>query len=160
MDTDAAKRKFREKIDTIKYSEIYDYVVNIFDHQIDCIAHSRQHIAELKQELSNRAYNDLLKTRKMVLPTERFVEEILVDSSGSKLTINPCSGRVSIKISKKCSPEVRDKLIKLSSNVLLFDKFLPFTYRGKFSYNKTNKQYEVHLYTSDNRSDFKFILED
>jgi hypothetical protein len=84
---------------------------------------------------------------------ERYLEVIDVESSASKLTLNPVDGRCTLKVSNKASPKVKEQLIKLANKLLLED-IPPLTVRGQVKYY--NGGYECQL-LSESRKVKHFI---
>ena len=73
---------------------------------------------------------------KKSLPVEeRYLEIKTVDSSSSKMTINPCTGRVTLKFSDKASDTVKQELIEFTAKIIE-KKFEPATMRGKFRFSE------------------------
>lgn len=85
-------------------------------------------------------------TRLIVPIEERRIEIEETSTSRGKITINPCSGRVAMKVSNKLSDEAITKTMALTQIVLKHD-FEPLTYRGKVWYNKGRKAWSVTLQT-------------
>jgi len=98
-------------------------------------------------ELQSRA---LEIANRVALPIYgRKLELIRTDSSNSKLTINPCDGRVTLKISSKSSEQVVDGLIKFTKEIMKFDSFEPLTFRGKLDFHEG--KYKITLITLSKR---------
>lgn len=75
---------------------------------------------------------------------DRFLEIKYVDSKTSKLTVNPCTGRVTLKISKDASDE---RYLKEIANIAMTTEFSPFTHRGIIKLNKFDNIYQVVVFT-------------
>ncbi len=73
---------------------------------------------------------------------KRYLEIVDVDSSTSKLTINPCDGRVTLKVSNKCSINVKRNMIALAQK-LMSENIPPVTMRGRIVFK--NNGYETCL---------------
>lgn len=71
----------------------------------------------------------------------RFLEVIYKDMRNPRLTINACSGRVTLKLSKNTDKQVVDDIMKIVSMVRFCSEFEGVTYRGRFSRNKADKLY-------------------
>lgn len=74
---------------------------------------------------------------------DRFLEVKHTDSKMSKLTVNPCTGRVTLKISKDASDS--ECYLKEIANIAMTTEFLPFTHRGIIELNRDNT-YQVAMF--------------
>lgn len=79
--------------------------------------------------------------RQIIAPNEFFIEKTLIDSKYSKMTVNPCTGRITLKISKSVNdPLIGLDLLQLAGMVSNQD-WEPATFRGKIKYNERNSSY-------------------
>lgn len=87
---------------------------------------------------------------KTALPTsQRKMEVVKVDSSTSKLTINPVTGRVIVKLSTRASDAVHNQLISFAFVVANDDTLPPLTVRGRFLF--ANGKYRIAMQTESKR---------
>lgn len=103
----------------------------------------KREIAELKEKAKEKTL-----VKKIKDPSERFLEIKKVESNSSKITFNPVTGRITLKISNQASIIDGEKFIEIIKIIKNSNKrFAPFTYRGKICVNKTNA-YGVCMQTS------------
>lgn len=88
---------------------------------------------------------------KVAVPvSERYLEILYVDSSSSKITINPRDGRVTLKISDKIKSNKIIKDYAKLTDIIMNDSTLPsITMRGKIKYDE-NKYKIVYLQRARN----------
>lgn len=73
---------------------------------------------------------------------DRFIEVVETASSSSKLTINPVTGRITLKISNKSSDTVKKELREFINNKVVGLKDLPnVALRGRIKWDKINLCY-------------------
>lgn len=93
-----------------------------------------------------------------MLSTPRKLTVVPVESTLSKVTINPNTGRVELKIGR-CEhwDDVR-LLVQLAYQIKRFTGFPPFTLRGRAKPFDTNGGgYRVDMQTERKDSNFKFV---
>lgn len=101
--------------------------------------------------------NELEKKGKKVSPiSDRYLEVFESHSSSSKLTINPCNGRITLKISEKASVDVARDLYCFAQKIRKWDKFEPVTFRGRIVYNKNKDCYCINLISESKRFNHHF----
>ena len=105
--------------------------------QDELIEYLRVEIEKRDVRIESQAIALEICNRKCLPKEERYLEILNVDSSTSKLTVNPCDGRVSLKISNKSSGKVVTELLDFANMIMKYEKFEPITFRGKF-YFKDN----------------------
>ncbi len=108
-------------------------------------------------KIENQACVLEINNRKNIPIKDRYLEILYVDSSTSKLTINPCDGRVTLKISNKSSEKVKIELIDFANTIMLYEKFEPITFRGKFYFK--NNAYRICMESLSKRFSHYFIYE-
>jgi hypothetical protein len=90
--------------------------------------------------------NQLMVALRIVQPKEkRNIDIVTVDSSTSKITINPCTGRITVKVSNKSSNQVVSEIMLLVQQIYEYEFFQPYTYRGKIKFHKDTNKYTVML---------------
>ena len=91
-----------------------------------------------------------MKTQRVCCPIdERWLTTEHTESKNTKITINPCDGRVCLKVSMN-TPDIEEyAAIDLVGKVMAYSKFEPFTYRGHVFYNKKTGLSEVILQTEN-----------
>lgn len=111
-----------------------------------------EQIEVLKKRIKNQTeeIGKLLSKRNMCDIDKRYLEVKIVDSSSSKLTINPCSGRVTLKVSNRSSVKVKNDMKKLAEFVMR-DKFVSFTHRGRIKYHIDDDKYSVKLFSENGK---------
>ena len=96
--------------------------------------------------------------KKVCCPKDKFyIEEQVTDSAVSKLTINPVSGRVTIKYSRGTSDLVRNELKEFVKNKIMVDEFEPITLRGSFHFK--NGHYYITLQNNGKQINKYYISE-
>lgn len=134
------------KIDRIveKYSsrEIATMLVDSNNH----VTVLKKIVSALKDEIKEKNIKIEASKRVCCPINERKLEVMGTTGSYSKLTINPCSGRVSLKISNKASSDIVEKLMAFA-RIVMIEEFPPFTCRGKFEYIKDNDSFRLKMYT-------------
>jgi hypothetical protein len=103
------------------------------------------------EELSRRIE---IMNRKVLPIDARYLEMLIVDSDNSKITINPCTSRVTLKISHKSSYKVREDLYELVEMIRKDDTLPPVTLRGKVIWR--DKFYEVTLMSESKKFSFNY----
>lgn len=101
-------------------------------------------LAQRDSEISKLKEKVKMANRKCVGASERKLNIELVNSATSKLTINPCSGRCSLKIATGCSLFIKNKLTELAEEIMEYT-FDPFTVRGKFKHDKEKMVIKISL---------------
>jgi hypothetical protein len=81
-----------------------------------------------------------IDSRHMKPLNERYLEHSRSPCSKSRITINPCSGRVSLKVAEGASDADYENYLILTEKVLKCEDFLPFTYRGRITYGEGTKR--------------------
>ena len=87
---------------------------------------------------------------------KRYFEHIVVNSSSSKITINPCTGRVTLKSSNKCSDQVKLDYVSLCNKIMIDDTIEPMTMRGKIKYK--DDKYFIDMASSSKRFKKRYEL--
>lgn len=103
------------------------------------------------EKIENQAKALEIGHRSCLPLNKRFSEILVVASSNSKITINPCDGRITVKVSEKCSSQVKSEIIKLSEKIFDYDKFEPMTFRGKVNFDKKRKVYCIYMQSESKR---------
>ena len=88
---------------------------------------------------------------------KRKIEVVRVDSSNSKLTINPCDGRITFKCSDKCSDVVLNEMVRLAEKVRIDNSIPPVTLRGKINFH--NGEYKISMQSESKKFCFSYELE-
>lgn len=114
-----------------KYTTIASKIKQAFKTQ------DREALTEALMLMQNQfiSYQAAIEVRnKKALPLDqRNIEVLDVESSTSKLTVNPCTGRVTLKVSSKCSPKVKSDLTSLT--MFVSQQELPaVTMRGRIEF--------------------------
>jgi hypothetical protein len=95
-------------------------------------------ISEMQSEIE-------IKNKIPIEKDKRFIEVFDVDSNVSKITINPVTGRITLKISDRIKSErIRSDYLKLAEKVKLAN-FPAATHRGRIKYLKESNSYSVYL---------------
>jgi hypothetical protein len=66
---------------------------------------------------------------------DRHLDILLVESKRNKITINPCSGRITLKVDKETPDNLYLRMIELAMKFHDLD-FEPVTLRGKIKYHE------------------------
>lgn len=102
--------------------EVVDYVLALSKEYEDKLESLRKVI-----EINNRVPVPV-ELRKMVVVT--------LDTSRNKITINPCDGRVSLKLSHKTTEKVANEIKQFVVDEIMSDSTLPpVTMRGKIKWD-------------------------
>ena len=136
--------------DFSKYSR--EELINFIEIRDNTIKNMKLNTSELKQEIESLKHRLIISERVLCKIEDRWLDIVHVQSSTSKITINPCSGRVSLKISHKATEAVIEKYKELVYKVISYENFKPFTYRGKIRYFKLTDSLSVKL-MKDNKTD-------
>ena len=131
--------KFRDIKKTLIKLNASEEIIDYVHQQIK----NKDHIIEEKSrslEIINRKCCDIEK---------RYIEIFIVDSSSSKITINPCDGRVTLKISDKSSGQVRNDYVELTNKILNDNTLEPIVLRGKIRYR--DDKYTIAMYSNSKR---------
>ncbi|MFA7287463.1 MAG: hypothetical protein WC055_01140 [Melioribacteraceae bacterium] len=89
------------------------------------------------EKIESQAKYIEVQNRIVLLVSERFLEILYVDSASSKITINPATGRVTLKISDRIkSDKVIKDYHKLTDMVMVDDTLPAITMRGKIKYDE------------------------
>jgi hypothetical protein len=98
------------------------------------------------------------KQRPMVHPKERYLEVIEKGGGKCKITINPCDGRVSLKLSHVYTKKFHDECIRLVDMVQKHNNFKPFTYRGTVQFGINTGDIRVTLQPESKFDTRQFVL--
>lgn len=124
--------------------------INIINMQNDTIQKLKKKNANQVIALQQKDRENILKNQRLIVDiSDRDLDVVTVDSKKSKITINPCTGRVSLKVSKYSSEGVRCELLDLTLKVIKFEGFDTFTYRGKIGFDRRQSCYVVSMQTSN-----------
>jgi hypothetical protein len=99
-----------------------------------------------------------IKSRVCVPLSMKNVEVLSTESDHSKLTINPCSGRITLKVSYLSSAQVTRELLDFVSSIIK-SEFQPMTYRGSFKWNSILKLYYIDMQTENKKFNLHFKTE-
>ena len=124
--------------------DVINYVVEKLNQQSEKIENLKKHC-----EVMNRIPLAVENRKLKIVP---------IDSSTSKITINPCDGRVELKVSIKSSEEVKKHYIELVNSVLNDSDLPPVTLRGKISYQPG--RYTVLLSSESGRFSKNYEVKD
>lgn len=154
-DTSESKERFLAKLmlmrDSVMSAEDIKYIMQIYSNQIDTITNLKIKVQEQAEQLTIQSFENTVAKRKMVSVDKRQLNVIIAQGSTSKITINPCDGRVTLKVSKNATPDATERYIGLAKIVMQYESFLPFTYRGKIDYCKTDDVNFVTLRTETSK---------
>jgi hypothetical protein len=124
-------------------------------------SHNKELLNESLKEMFDQfiIYQGLIevKGKKSCPVSERYLEVLTVESSSSKLTINPTDGRCTLKVSDKASEGVIASCIELARE-LMKAELPPVTLRGKIKYYKSG--YECSLSSESGKNKFKVRIEE
>lgn len=99
-----------------------------------------------------------IKKRTCVSISERKLNVEYTNSQSTKLTINPCDGRVSLKISNKIkSSSILSDFISIAKSIMSYE-FEPTTHRGKITFNVKDSYYHIYLSSDSKRFNKNFIV--
>lgn len=118
---------------------------------INQIKNRDEHIEALckHNEIKNRTCVPINKRKLIVEHT---------NTQSTKLTINPCDGKVSLKISDKITSEqIKEDFINIAKQIMKFD-FSPTTHRGKISFNHSCVCYNISLSSESKRFNRRFVF--
>jgi len=109
----------------------------------------QEKITNQREELSkfNNHHADLYEHRKCIAMSKRFMKIKHTSSKVAKVTINPCNGRVELKISPQYTNEhigIATKILMIVSEYKFFD---PYTYRGNIKINTSENVMYVKMRT-------------
>jgi hypothetical protein len=162
MNIEDSKDRFHSRLLTMLDkpfdSTALKYIFNIYSNQMEVIAELKEKTKRQAEQLSILTYDNTVSNRKMVDVNKRQLIITFIEGSASKITINPCDGRVSLKISKKASIDATERYIELVNIVMKYDEFIPFTYRGKIDYCKTDDVNFVILRTETSKRIIKPLI--
>jgi hypothetical protein len=137
IDIDNSTNRFSLKLSAmVPDNDNFKQLLDIYTKQLSVIKQLKDKINlqattidKLNYDLFiNRSYNDIGVVK-------RFVEIINIDTTRPKITINPCTGRITVKLSNNLSQDIIDKYLQLAEKIKGCVEFLPLTYRGKIEYN-------------------------
>lgn len=138
-----------------KYSIIANKIKQAFKEQDQSLLYEA--LAEMHTQFMT--YHRLIEigNRTTCALVDRYLEILDVDSSSSKLTINPVDGRCTLKVSQKVTEEVKLQYIKLA-RLLMSNELPPITLRGKIKYH--NSGYECSLSSGGGKNTHKVRIEE
>lgn len=90
-----------------------------------------------------------IANREPIEVSKRVLEVLCVKSSRSKITINPCTGRVTLKISHNAGPKAVSDMKNIAEIIKNDDSLPPVTMRGKISF--INNKYIVNIMSESKR---------
>lgn len=161
IDVEHAKDGYHQRLLAMAGREMLvdevNFLMDVFSHQVKTISNLQKKVEALTEDAQRRDFDNFVKKRP--LAEQRYLLRESIDSSSSKITINPCDGRVSLKISKGASEKMQDKMVELAEQVIKFDRFYPMTYRGRIGYNVHTDSLYVVLTTESKQfkvEGFKF----
>lgn len=96
---------------------------------------------------------------KKVLPKDQWQLEIKnAEGSTHRLTINPTTGRVTLKVAQKASEAVREDLKEFVKEFIeqALGDIAPVTVRGKISFDRKGSQYTSTLYSESKKFRYSF----
>ena len=134
-----------DKIIELGIPHIKEVLVNLMVAVDNCNEHNvyiNNKLKSLEIELTiakRQASRDCLPIEK------RTVEWYYEDSDICDIYINPCTGVIRVRISDNYSASERNYYELLVTQILNYDQFRPYTYRGHASYNAESNKYYVNL---------------
>jgi len=92
--------------------------------------------------------------RRCVPLEERYVEAVNAEGTTNKLTVNPVSGRITLKLGRGCRGTAAFHLIALANKVkdLEFD---PMTVRGRIQWHESDKFYSCNLISDSKKMSYR-----
>lgn len=121
---------------------------------------------DIYADLLDECYADFLENRDSLIrkieqqnkirADQDFLEVIDAEGGTHRYTVNPCTGRHTLKIAKKSSNKVMNDLVEIVKSQLN-NKELPLTtLRGKISWDKQKCKYSCILYSESKK--FKHLV--
>lgn len=163
IDVEHAKDKYHSRLLAMAGREMLvdevHFLMDVFSHQVKTIHNLQKKVEALTEDAQRRDFDNFIKKRKIA--EQRYLLREIISSSSSKITINPCDGRVSLKISNGASDKMQEKMVELAEQVIEFDRFYPMTYRGKIGYNINTDSLYIVLTTESKQfkvEGFKFEI--
>ena len=132
-------KKFLKKV------EGSEGVVEMLESCRDTVLENRKTLLQLlEQKNKTRTEND-------------FLEIIEAEGGTHRYTINPCTGRHTLKIAKKATRVVQDELISLVSGQLNRKDLPLVTLRGKITWEHWKESYDCVLYSESKKFKLRII---
>lgn len=114
-----------------KSAMLHDPTINILQKKI---ANQSKELARLNGHYE-RDLEIIHPNRKCVSVNKRFINLVFTKSNNAKITINPCDGRVELKIPEWMRFADVGLATELAKKVSLHECFKPYTYRGIIGFN-------------------------
>lgn len=148
----------KDKISKLNKEESIETLFDVIIQQKKVIAELKQKSNNQKKELHRKNLkNRYITSDKPSNKLKRYLEILTVKSSSSKITFNPVTGRITLKVSDKSSDTVRKKFIQVAEIIKESDySFAPYTYRGTIRYVIKSYIYRVTMSTGSKK--FKAII--
>jgi len=139
IDIEDSTQRYLKNLENIRKYGMSDndlqYLLNIYTHQIKSINNYKVKIKEHEEALLQYNKKTFINNRTCVPIERRFIEIVYVDSFTAKITINPCSGRVTLKIPNIYKGGLlHEKCYKSLLSMVVENEFYPVTYRGKIKH--------------------------
>lgn len=122
--------KFRDIKKSLKKLGATDEIIDYVKTQIKI----KDNIIEDKKKLLE------ILNKKCCSIKNRYIDIESHDRSATRITINPCTGRITLKISIRSSPKVKADCLKICHIIRADTTLEPMTLRGKVHF-KNNKYY-------------------
>ncbi len=127
-------RLFLECLERPMTQDEWAFLAKIHTHQREAIENLKIRNKKLQTALDEIRRKNEIDGRHTRPLNERYLEHSRLPCSKSRITINPCSGRVSLKVAEKASEDDYKDYLILAKKVLRCEDFLPFTYRGRIAH--------------------------
>ncbi len=130
-----SKKRYYERLQSLTlnfHEEDFEFLFDVFCHQLESFLDSREYAKS------------------------RFMEIVRDESRKAKITINPCTGRITVKIPQSFSDKEKNRIIALGNKVFFCDDFVKMTYRGTVQ-TKNDGTFSVCMQTEDKKFNIRFV---
>lgn len=149
-----SKKRYYERLQSLNIHEgDVEFFFDVFCHQIDAITNLKEKNLVLKKEIEKRQIESFLDSREYA--KSRFMEIVRDESRKAKITINPCTGRITVKIPQSFSKEEKNRVIALGNKIFFCDDFVKMTYRGTVQ-TKNDGTFSVCMQTENKKFNIRF----
>lgn len=149
-----SKKRYYERLQSLNIHEgDVEFFFDVFCHQIDAITNLKEKNLVLKKEIEKRQLESFLDSREYA--KSRFMEIVRDESRKAKITINPCTGRITVKIPQSFGDKEKNRIIALGNKVFFCDDFVKMTYRGTVQ-TKNDGTFSVCMQTEDKKFNVRF----
>lgn len=149
-----SKKRYYERLQSLNIHEgDVEFFFDVFCHQIDAITNLKEKNLVLKKEIEKRQLEGFLDSREYA--KSRFMEIVRDKSRKAKITINPCTGRITVKIPQGFNEKEKNRIVALGNKVFFCNDFVKMTYRGTVQTNNDGTL-SIFMQTEDKKFNIQF----